>query len=116
MSKAEPGAASPVGPLKYPRYRVCVWYVSHVEKNMGSTGISAVKAPILVEPYPTAAVSKRLASVQLRESMPWLFYISLGIGALGYVTYSKSSPSGLDVPVRRACLPSTLSIVEYIHI
>ena len=39
---------------------------------MGSTGTRAVKAPILVEPYPTAAVSKRLASVQLRESMPWL--------------------------------------------
>jgi hypothetical protein len=82
---------------------------------MGRTGISAVKAPILVEPYPTAAVSNRLASVQLRESMPWLFHISLGTGALGYVTYSKSSPSGLDVPVRRACLPSTLSMVEYIH-
>jgi hypothetical protein len=34
--------------------------------------MSAVKAPILVDPYPTAAVSKRLAKVQLRESMPWL--------------------------------------------
>jgi hypothetical protein len=44
------GVVLPVGPLKYPRYRVCVWYVSHVEKNMGSTGISAVNAPILVEP------------------------------------------------------------------
>ena len=63
---------SPVGPLKYPRYRVCVWYVSHVEKNIGRTGIRAVKAPILVEPYPTAAVSRRLASVQFKESMPWL--------------------------------------------
>jgi hypothetical protein len=63
---------SPVGPLKYPRYRVCVWYVSHVEKNMGRTGIRAVNAPILVEPYPTAAVSRRLASVQFKESMPWL--------------------------------------------
>lgn len=39
---------------------------------MGSTGTSAVKAPILVEPYPRAAVSKRLARVQLRESIPWL--------------------------------------------
>jgi hypothetical protein len=92
-----------------------VWYVSHVEKNMGSTGISAVKAPILVEPYPSAAVSSRLARVQFRESMPWLFRVSLGAGVWGlYVTYSKSSPSGLDVPVRRACLPSTLSMVEYL--
>lgn len=40
----------PVGPLKYPRYNVCVWYVSQVERNMGSTGTRAVKAPILVEP------------------------------------------------------------------
>jgi hypothetical protein len=40
------------------------------------------------------------------------------IGALGYVfiTYSKSSPSGLDVPVRRACFPSTLSMVEYLRL
>lgn len=29
-------------------------------------------------------------------------------------TNSKSSPSPLDVPVRRACLPSTLSRVEYL--
>jgi len=28
--------------------------------------------------------------------------------------YSKSSPRPLDVPVLRACLPSTLSIVEYL--
>lgn len=34
---------------------------------------------------------------QLRASQPW----------------SKSSPSGLDVPVRRACFPSQLSRVEY---
>lgn len=39
-----------------------------------------------------------------------------GIGALGYiVTYSNSSPSGLEVPVRRACFPSTLSMVEYLQ-
>lgn len=31
------------------------------------------------------------------------------------IPYSNNSPSGLDVPVRRACLPSTLSMVEYIH-
>ena len=30
------------------------------------------------------------------------------------LTYSNSSPSGLEVPVRRACLPSILSIVEYL--
>jgi hypothetical protein len=66
------GSDKPVGPLKYPRYSVWVWYVSQVDRNMGSTGTRAVKAPILVEPYPTAAVSKRLASVQLRESIPWL--------------------------------------------
>lgn len=74
---------TPVGPLKYPRYKVWVWYVSHVERNMGRTGTRAVKAPILVEPYPTAAVSRRLASVQLRESMPWLQPVSAGSGALG---------------------------------
>lgn len=31
------------------------------------------------------------------------------------VTDSKSSPNPLDVPVRRACLPSTLSRVEYLY-
>jgi hypothetical protein len=30
-------------------------------------------------------------------------------------TYSNSSPKPLEVPVRRACLPSTLSIVEYLR-
>lgn len=29
-------------------------------------------------------------------------------------TYSKSSPNPLEVPVLRACLPSTLSSVEYL--
>jgi len=66
----------PVGPLKYPKYSVCVWYVSQVEKNMGSTGINAVKAPILVLPYPTAAVSRRLANVQFKESIPWLQHMA----------------------------------------
>jgi hypothetical protein len=47
-----------------------VWYVSQVERNIGSTGTRAVKAPILVEPYPTAAVSNRLARVQFKESIP----------------------------------------------
>ena len=93
-----------------------MWYVSQVEKNMGKTGTSAVNAPILPCPYPTAAVSNRLAKVQFSESMPWLEAISYVYGALGYiVTYSNSSPSGLDVPVRRACLPSTLSMVEYLN-
>lgn len=50
---------------------------------MGSTGTSAVKAPILVEPYPTAAVSRRLASVQFKESIPWLHLVSVRVGALG---------------------------------
>ena len=77
-----------------------MWYVSQVERNMGRTGTSAVKAPISPLPYPTAAASNKLANVQFSESMPW----------------SNSSPSGLDVPVRRACFPSTLSMVEYIHI
>lgn len=49
-----------------------VWYVSHVEKNMGRHGTMAVKAPVLVEPSPIAAVSSRLPSVQLSESIPWL--------------------------------------------
>ncbi len=43
---------------------------------MGSTGTRAVKAPILVVPYPTAAVSSRLARVQFNESIPWLQPIS----------------------------------------
>jgi hypothetical protein len=63
----------PVGPLKYPRYKVCVWYVSHVEKNMRRVGSRAVKAPILVDPNPRAAVWNRLASVQFKESIPWLW-------------------------------------------
>jgi hypothetical protein len=42
--------------------------------------------------------------------------ISFEYGRFGlHVTYSKSSPSGLDVPVRRACFPSTLSMVEYLE-
>lgn len=64
---------------------------------MGRQGHSAVKTPALVVPRPMAAVSSKLASVQLRLSMPW----------------SKSSPRPLEVPVRLACLPSTLSIVWY---
>ncbi|KAG9526926.1 sn-1,2-diacylglycerol cholinephosphotransferas-like protein, partial [Aureobasidium melanogenum] len=44
-----------------------------VEKNMGSVGTSAVRAPRRVEPRPMADVSRRDASVQLRLSMPWLF-------------------------------------------
>jgi hypothetical protein len=30
------------------------------------------------------------------------------------MTYSNNSPRGLDVPVLRACLPSILSMVEYL--
>jgi len=47
-----------------------VWYVSQVEKNMGRHGIMAVKAPVFVAPKPMAAVSRRLPSVQFKESMP----------------------------------------------
>jgi len=64
---------------------------------MGRQGTRAVNMADFEFPSPMAAVSRRLASVQFRESMPW----------------SKSSPSGLEVPVLRACLPSMLSIVEY---
>ena len=39
---------------------------------MGRTGIRAVKTPLGVHPRPIAAVSHRLARVQLSESMPWL--------------------------------------------
>ena len=49
-----------------------VWYVSQVEKNMGRQGTRAVKAPVLVGPSPTAAVSHKLAKVQFNESIPWL--------------------------------------------
>ena len=33
----------------------------------------AVKTPFGVQPRPIAAVSQRLARVQFRESMPWLW-------------------------------------------
>ena len=59
-----------VGPLITPRYKVWVWYVSHVEKNMARQGHKAVNMPAFDVPKPMAAVSSRLASVQLRESMP----------------------------------------------
>jgi hypothetical protein len=37
---------------------------------MGRVGIMAVKAPSFVDPNPRAAVSNKLARVQLSESMP----------------------------------------------
>lgn len=43
-----------------------------MEKNIGRQGIKAVKTPFGDEPKPMAAVSQRLASVQFRESIPWL--------------------------------------------
>ena len=60
--------------------------------------------------------------MQFKESIPWLKFCNQyrDIGAYGliiffcFVTYSNSSPRGLDVPVRRACFPSTLSMVEYL--
>lgn len=63
---------------------------------MGTQGTRAVNMAALELPRPMAAVSRREARVQFKESMPW----------------SKSSPRGLEVPVRRACLPSMLSMVE----
>jgi hypothetical protein len=77
-----------------------------------------VKTPAGVGPSPIAAVSHKLANVQFRESIPWLQNMKLAL-SLPFVakspTYSKSSPRPLDVPVLLACLPSILSIVEYIH-
>lgn len=64
---------------------------------MARQGQRAVKTPDLEVPSAMAAVSSRLARVQFKESMPW----------------SNSSPSPLEVPVRLACLPSTLSMVWY---
>ena len=117
MGRGDRAAAAPVGPLKYPRYSVCVWYVSQVEKNIGRQGIKAVKAPTLVCPRPIVATSPKLARVQFRESMPWLRSVS-GYGTVDgigmWVTNSKSSPKPLDCPVLRACLPSMLSMVEYL--
>jgi hypothetical protein len=43
---------------------------------MGRHGISAVKAPVFEAPNIMAAVSRRLARVQLRESIPWLWDVS----------------------------------------
>ena len=88
-----------------------------MEKNIGRQGIKAVKAPTLVCPRPIVATSPRLARVQFSESMPWLRSVS-GYGTVPgmalWVTYSKSSPKPLDCPVLRACLPSMLSMVEYL--
>ena len=39
-------------------------------------GVSAVKRPIGVDPRPMDDISHRLASVQFKESMPWLAFIS----------------------------------------
>jgi len=47
-----------------------VWYVSHVDRNMGRVGIKAVNAPTGVGPKAMAAVSSKLARVQLSESIP----------------------------------------------
>ena len=49
-----------------------MWYVSHVEKNMGKQGTNAVNTPFFDGPSPIVAVSQRLARVQFKESMPWL--------------------------------------------
>lgn len=49
---------------------MCVWYVSHVEKNIGKHGTSAVKTPFFDGPRPMAAVSHKLARVQFSESIP----------------------------------------------
>ncbi len=43
-----------------------------MEKYIGKQGTNAVKIPAFEVPSPIAAVSSRLASVQLSESMPWL--------------------------------------------
>src|SRR4051812_45060025 len=66
---------------------------------MGRQGQRAVKTPAGEVPRPIAAVSSKLARVQLRESIPW----------------SKSSPSPLEVPVLLACFPSKLSRVWYMN-
>jgi hypothetical protein len=58
---------------------------------MGSTGMSAVNAPILPLPYPTAAVSSRLANVQFSESMPWLYGISHAVVALGWASRTQTA-------------------------
>ena len=39
---------------------------------MGIQGMRAVKTPLGEEPNPIEAISHKLASVQFRESMPWL--------------------------------------------
>ena len=43
---------------------------------MGRQGTRAVNTPFGVEPSPMAAVSHKLASVQFKESMPWLLGLS----------------------------------------
>ena len=46
--------------------------------------------------------------------MTWYMSAYAKVGGSRPCHYSKSSPRPLDVPVLRACLPSTLSIVEYL--
>lgn len=79
-------------------------------------GINAVKEPNFVLPSPMAAASSKPARVQFNESIPWLLNQSAVRPRKIRVvsTDSKSSPNGLDVPVRLACFPSTLSKVEYL--
>jgi hypothetical protein len=43
-----------------------------VEKNIGNVGIIAVNAPTFVAPNDIAATCSKLASVQFKESIPWL--------------------------------------------
>jgi len=94
-----------------------VWYVSQVEKNIGKHGINAVRTPAGLVPNPILAVSSRLARVQFNESMPWLSSCQhhRAHAIRNVNTDSKSSPSGELEPVRLACFPSILSIVEYAH-
>jgi len=63
-----------------------------------------------------AEVSRREASVQLSESIPWLSMLAYGALDLEFTPYSKSSPKPDDVPVLLACFPSMLSIVEYLQV
>lgn len=62
---------------------MCVWYVSHVEKNIGKQGTKAVNTPFGEAPNPIAAVSHRLANVQFRESIPWLLIVQYQVSHQG---------------------------------
>ena len=77
---------------------------------MGMHGVRAVNSPFGVEPKPIEAVSHRLASVQLRESIPWLYILA----QVRAVMYWPSLLEEFSQSTRLAC-PTGLLPVDVVH-